>query len=350
MNFENKKIIFIHTSFVGDIILSIPLLKAINSLFKPKSITVLTTPANKEVFERFPFITDIIIYDKKNLHKNHLAFLKIIMNLRNQKYDLAFLPHRSFRSALISFLARIPMRIGFHDSNNYFIRFLYTHKIGRQLKEHEINKNLRLLTPLLGEKLHFDKELPEDFSYKIPFTEKEAKYISSLVPPLKYIIFAPCSNWDTKAWPAKNYSALANMFADLDYNIVLVASSSKNDLGTCLQIEKDVKKNLVINLAGKTSIAELSALASRANLMITNDSAPMHVGAAHNIPLIAIFGPTTKELGFYPFSTRAVTMEKDLFCRPCGLHGHKKCPNKNFECMTQIRPEEVFKKALELLS
>ena len=97
-----------------------------------------------------------------------------------------------------------------------------------------------------------------------------------------------------------------------------------------------------MNWAGETSLKELIAAISRCSVFLTNDSGPMHVAVASGIPTVAIFGPTTRELGFFPYGKGHTVIEKNLECRPCGLHGAKECPLGHFQCMRQITPDEVF--------
>ena len=92
------------------------------------------------------------------------------------------------------------------------------------------------------------------------------------------------------------------------------------------------------------------ALMKHFKLFITNDSGPMHIATAFDVPTLAIFGPTTRELGFFPYGEGHRVMEvKDLPCRPCALHGGKKCPKGHFKCMRDISPDTVFENAKEML-
>jgi heptosyltransferase II len=97
-----------------------------------------------------------------------------------------------------------------------------------------------------------------------------------------------------------------------------------------------------LNWAGQTSLRELIAVLARCDVFLTNDSGPMHIAVACHVPTVAIFGPTTKELGFFPYGPGHIVIEKNLACRPCGLHGARSCPLVHFECMKSITPDEVF--------
>ena len=103
-----------------------------------------------------------------------------------------------------------------------------------------------------------------------------------------------------------------------------------------------VAQHPYIDLCGKTSLRELATVISQCSLFITNDSGPMHIAAALQVPLVAIFGSTTKELGFTPYGTNNRIVEVNLPCRPCSSHGKKRCPKEHFKCMRDISSEAVM--------
>ena len=122
----------------------------------------------------------------------------------------------------------------------------------------------------------------------------------------------------------------------------------KNDSSEVEAVVNSMNKK-AINLAGRLSLKQLTAFIKRCQVFVTNDSGPMHIAVAGKVPVIAIFGPTTKELGFYPYGEGNVVIEKDLACRPCGLHGGNKCPLGTFTCMKLITVDEVFNAVKEKL-
>jgi len=348
-----KKILFIHTAFPGDIILAIPLLTAIDKFLHPDKLVVLSTPEGKSILKNIPFISDFIIYDKKRSDSGPAGFLKTLKRIKNfspDSFDLAIIPHRFFRSALLAFMARIKNRIGFIESRYLLTPHLYTEKISRDTHLHEIERDLMLLLPFAGRDELFC--YAKENSGVIPWSEEDEKCVSSLLCNRgfkNYIVVAPCSKWYTKAWPEEYFIKLIKMLISEGHRIVLTASPDRKDLAKCSFIEENISDKNLLNAAGKTSFCELSFLISKASLMITNDSAPMHVGASLDIPLIAIFGSTVKEFGFYPFSRSSHVIEKNLKCRPCGLHGKASCPKKHFKCMLKITPDELYQLAGNLL-
>jgi len=126
---------------------------------------------------------------------------------------------------------------------------------------------------------------------------------------------------------------------------------------TDIQTTSEVIKNTdvkVIDLTGKTTIKELPAIINKMHLFITNDSGPMHIAVGTDVAVVAIFGATTKSLGFFPYSiftdpAKATVVEKEMDCRPCGLHGPRVCPEGHFNCMKQISVDEVYNACIKLL-
>ena len=160
---------------------------------------------------------------------------------------------------------------------------------------------------------------------------------------------ATSSHWNTKKWPSEYYIELLielHSFNPKSYFLLLGTHSEKKEID---YIEKEVNKkiqnnNRLINLAGKTSIDDLKGIYPLLSLLISNDSSPIHFASSFNIPTIAIFGSTTASLGFKPLSDISLIIEnQNLDCRPCNLHGPKRCPLKHFKCMKDLKPLLVLK-------
>jgi heptosyltransferase II len=133
-----------------------------------------------------------------------------------------------------------------------------------------------------------------------------------------------------------------------EWKCKILLFGSEKDSSSVNQVVASMR-NEAINLCGKTNIKTLSFLISKCHLFITNDSGPMHLASASQIPLVAIFGPTTRELGFFPLGAKSIVVEIDLPCRPCSLHGGEKCPLGHFKCMKEISAEMVLEPARKFL-
>jgi len=324
------KIVVWQTAFLGDLILTTPLIASLKNIYKESKIYLISKPFGKDVFKNNPYLDKLIIFDK-----NKQSTLNLIKTLYKEKFDIAISPHRSHRASYSLFLARIPKRIGFDKAG---FSFLYTDKaIHRFDGTHEIIRNLSLLK--------FLPEYDETKIIDIPqifLDEEEEKYFTKFKLVEKdYIVIAPGSKWATKRWTAKGFAEVIDILSYEGQNIVLIGS--KEDEEFTEEILKKVKRN-VINLVGKTTLRETFSIIKNAKLLISNDSAPVHMAVAFNTPVIDIYGPTITDFGFYPYRNGVVVEIKDLPCRPCGLHGSDKCPISTHECMEKLTPSMVIEK------
>ncbi|OSS43024.1 ADP-heptose--lipooligosaccharide heptosyltransferase 2 [Desulfurella amilsii] len=340
-----KKFLFIQTAFLGDAILSVPIIDSLKNKYKDASITVLTTPQNKEVYTLNSNIGEIILYDKHGLENNVFSMIKKIKLLKGFGFDCVITNHPSARTALISYFSAAKLRIA---PSSVSLRFLYTNTINVEVEScpHQIDKNLALLKLLDFEDRDFIRKI------NLFFLKEDEKLINGVLEACsvndnkKIVVINPLSAWSTKRWPKEYYKELALMLEQNGYLVLLIGTQKDINIGEYI---KSNKKNIV-NLMGQTNIKELFAVISKANLLISNDSAPVHIASAYNIPTIEIYGPTSPEFGFYPLSEKNAIFEiKDLDCRPCGSHGSNSCKKSHFECMMRIRPQEVFKTAIEFL-
>jgi len=325
------------TAFLGDVVLTIPLIMATKKAFPDAYLSVMVIPSVKEVLENNPDIDEIIIYDKKGKDRSWLAFLDLVTKIKGRHFNMAILPHRSFKSALLCFLARIPRRIGFNTAAG---RFLYTDKVQyRQSTQiHEIDRNLDLLKPL-GVKdrkaaIFIDPgKVAKNYALEL-YNEYEIKATDLVIG------INPGSVWATKRYATEKYAALADRLVhELKATIIIIGSPTDAPVAGKMAHEM---RETVINLAGQNTIPQMIALMKRFNLLVTNDCGAMHIATALGVPVVVIVGATTQSLGFYPYSTKDIVVEKDLPCRPCGKHGSKYCPKKNFACMKLISVSDVY--------
>ncbi|MFN6038603.1 MAG: glycosyltransferase family 9 protein, partial [Bacteroidota bacterium] len=155
-----------------------------------------------------------------------------------------------------------------------------------------------------------------------------------------YYCIAPSSVWFTKQWPEDNWIQLCNKLK----NCKIYVLGAKSDEMLCERISNLSTNKSVVNLAGKLSMLQSAALMQKAQMNFVNDSGPLHMASAVNAPVTAIYCSTVKDFGFYPLSEKsfiAQTLE-DLNCRPCGLHGYKKCPEGHFKCGSNLKAEQVL--------
>lgn len=331
-----KNILVVQTAFLGDVVLTIPLINTLKRLCPDKKITVLTTPVGNEILKYQQAVDSVIVYDKKGTDRGWTHFLKMIDTVRCMFFDWAIVPHRSLRSALLVHAAGIPHRWGFDTSAG---RWLFTQTIAYPQHKHEVERNLAFLKPFTDV---YDTQIVFPFHRAIDTPIHQ--HLQSIAGENGTVIGVhPGSVWATKRWPIEKYAVLIQQLA-AQGNVVLVFGDT-HDHAINKYLNEHVKQNEhIINLIGKTTIQQLIAYLRYLSVYITNDSGPMHIAAALGIPVVAIFGPTTQSLGFAPYSDRAIVVEKNTIpCRPCGKHGPRCCPQRHFACMEAIKVEDVVK-------
>jgi len=334
-----KKILIIQTAFIGDVILTTPLIQGVKNAFKNTQIHVIVIPSTKNLLDKNPFVDKIIVYDKRKSDKGLKGFIRLVRQLKKEKYDIVISPHRSIRSALIARLTGAKKRIGFNTSAG---SFLYTDKINYNPNIHEIDRNLSLVD---GPETTITERQPKVF-----IDDKDIETVEQILKTEKIntknilIAVAPGSVWFTKKWPEEYFTELVNKLSAKDFTVLLIGG--KTDRDDCRRI-KAATNGLVYNLAGKLTLRESAALLSKCRLLVSNDSGAMHLAVAAETAVIAIFGPTVPAFGFYPYGEKHTIIENKLDCRPCGIHGGQKCPIGTHECMKAIKPSTVFQSVLK---
>ncbi|SMP06726.1 heptosyltransferase-2 [Desulfurobacterium pacificum] len=329
-----KKILIFQTAFLGDLILTSPLIKSVKKSFPETEVSLVVRKGFKSVFAQSPYLSEIIEFDKKGIFR-FSSFLK------SKNFDLVISPHRSHRTSLILFLSGIRRRIGFDKSG---FAFLYTDRVKHKMEKrvHEIDRNLNLLTPLKNYSLIVDNE-PE-----LPISDEEAEKTAKKFKLEKpFIVLAPGSVWKTKAWLSENFAKVGDYFYKQGFQVVIVGSNK--DAPYC-QVTEENMKGKAKNLCGKTTLREFFSIIKRASLVISNDSSPVHAAVSFNTPVVEIYGATVPDFGFFPYRNGIyVEPPIELPCRPCGIHGRKECPEKHFKCMKSITPEMVITTAESLI-
>ena len=338
-----NKIGIFQTSFIGDSVLTTPLIKKTKKLFPDTKIVVITRPQTEDIFKPLPEVSEVILNDKRGWNKI-AGVWKTARAIKKSGIDILLVPHRSFRSALVAWLSGVPIRIGFTSSEGWF---LYTKTVPFSWMIHDAERNLSFLQGIAKEQFGGEK-------LSMSFTPSAEENVARLLKDFnlegkKLVGVHAGSAWPTKCWPMEYFVELiSKLQTELGVQVVLVGGGKQDtDLGEKIC---QLAKGHAASLCGKTSLADLMALMKHLSLFITNDSGPMHIATAFDVPTLAIFGPTTRELGFFPYGQGHRVMEvKNLECRPCALHGGKKCPLGHFKCMKDITPDEVFKNAKEML-
>ncbi|MGA1862843.1 glycosyltransferase family 9 protein [Deferribacter thermophilus] len=340
-------ILVFNPSFIGDSILTTPLCKALKKLYPDSRIFFCVRPESTQLFDNLKFIDKVISFDKRGEEKGLKGVKSFVKKINSEtKIDLLISAHKSLRSTLTCYLIKAKKSVGFKEAA---LSFLYNLTVNRDMSLHEVERNLMLLQPVVN---NFSlKEIKTiagkpEISYSLQMFNNIKNFLEITFPNKKYIGIAPGSVWPTKMWPAEYYAKLIDLLPD---NCIPIVFGAKSEVAVVEEIKKSVKKHF-IDLSGKTNLLELSTWIRALDLLVSNDSAPLHMAVSHNVPVVAIFGPTVKSLGFYPYDEKSIVVEvENLYCRPCGLHGGKKCPEKHFRCMRDIKPQTVLESILRFI-
>lgn len=318
------RVLVIQTAFLGDVVLTTPLLAALAARHGP--VDVVTIPAAAPLLATHPAVRQVIPFDKNGVDRGWIGGYRMARRLRRQDYARVYLPHRSWRSGLLTLIAGIPERIGFADGAWY----LYTETRPRPASGHEADRLLALAA--VGET---GSGPPVDLALA------EADYLAADewlarhgVSP-GFIALAPGSIWGTKRWPY--YAELA---ARLEAQVVAVGAAEDRALG---EEVVQAAPGRAWNASGELTLRASAALIARSRVLVTNDSAPLHLATAVGTPIVAIFGPTVPAFGFGPRRARDRIVEhQHLTCRPCSPHGPQRCPLGHHRCMRELALDTVL--------
>jgi heptosyltransferase II len=337
----SDRILVIHTAFIGDLVLAAGFFAALRKDHPKSEILFLTTKAGAEVYQPNPWNLRIEVYDKRKSDSGIDGFFRTAKKLRTFAPQITYCIHRSLRSALLAKIAGGYL-VGFQESAG---SFLFQKKVSRVNRLFEAEKNISLL------------EKSEKFYPKLYSSESDRASVKQLLQGKEsFVVINPSSVWATKRWPAERYGELAwRLQSELGIESVIVGSAEDVEVvDRMLQSFKKLAKSadtLPLNLAGKTSLGQLKAVLEKSQLVISNDSSPLHIGLAMGKKAVAVFGPTTRSLGFFPYAPEGMAKAVEhsgLNCRPCGLHGHHKCPLHHFRCMLEIEVDQVFREVKDL--
>lgn len=333
------KILLVQTSFLGDTILSTPVISGIKKVYPASELWIMTTPVSAHLVKRDPLLSGVIEYDKRNRESGLSGLLRMARRLKAMRFDRVYSLHRSYRTSLLLWLARIPCRIGCHDAK---LVGLYHETRDRNFSEHDVLRNLSILAGEL-DLASFDQEMrlfaPAADEIKPDLREQIAK-------AAPYAVIAPGSVWKTKMWSSEGFRSVAAYLRQQGYQVVLTGAAT--DEPACRTVSRDLD---LIDLAGKSDISDAMYVVSHANLVVCNDSMTLHMASAFKIPNVAVFCATSPQFGYGPWKNRAIVVEKqDLACKPCRPHGSMKCPEETDACMNELPPEQVIAAIPKVLS
>ncbi len=338
--FNVKRVLVIKLSALGDLILSIPALKAIRKKFPaPSQITCITSKPLAALLVNCPHIDQLLVYDYNGRDKGWLSLIRIGRHLRGKNFDLSIDLQNNRKSHILSMLAFSPRRYGYKNGK---FSFLLSHK-ARQDKfilgpvEHQF-RILKMLDIELKDKKIELWPSKDDQQYIDAFLESEWVNKEQI---LVGIHIGSSKRWVTKRWPLEYVGKICENLGLKDIRAVLTGEDI--DAREFKALQESTKKSRPIIACGKTTINQLCCLIKRCNVFIAGDTAPLHIASGVGAPIIALFGPTDPRRHL-PSSENIALLNAELACQPCYK---SKCAS--IECMKQISVEKVEEAIFKLL-
>lgn len=333
------KILVIRFSSLGDLVLLTPFLKAVKGGCPDGEVHLVCKEQYAELFKENRNIDCLFTIRDGKLGE----LIRLFGRLRRERFDTIIDAHNVIRSNLLYRMLNAPRKFQLHKDQ---LKKTLLIKRKRNLFDNVIPLSTRYLE--LADRLGMPIR---DTATELMIPGEAAERIKTIVEeaglggkPL--IAISPGARWETKRWPLAMYTDLVIELAELGHGIVLIGSV--DDAESAKAIVEGAEAQ-ALNLVGKCSILETAAALKHCSVLVTNDSAPLHIAEAVGTPVIALFGPTVREFGYFPRLPRSIALEIPLDCRPCSRNGSRPCPLGTKECLTGITPEQVAESVRTIL-
>lgn len=325
-----NKILVVNVNWLGDAVFSSAVFKELKHTYPRARISCLCVPRVRDVLQYCPYVDEMIVYDERGEHRFPWTKLALIAQLRGQRFDAAFLLHRSMTRSLLVFLAGIPLRIGYGKAKG-----LLTHPVDRDDQEiHRADFYLKVLEGF-GIRVH-------DRTCELRLEARDAASLDLILAKNgiggkdEFVVVNTGGNWELKRWSAVAFASLARRLWQ-DLHLRSVFSGAQKDKEACQRIASQAGVDSVV-LAGETSLGESLALYKRAAAVISADSGPLHLASSVGADVIAIFGPTRPEITGPRGHGRSQVLFKEIGCNKAPCY-HLTCGNN--VCMQSVTVDDV---------
>ncbi len=323
-----QRILIIKPSAIGDIVHALPVLALLRNRWPDARISWLVTPVCSGLLDNHPLLDESILFDRKGYATSWRSpstakrFLAFTQNLRERAFDLVIDLQGLFRSAWLARATRAPIRIGFANARELAWMF-YTHRVAIDtMEQHAVDRYLKIAAALGC--------LSETVEFPLVMDDSDHRHIDALLPDrAPFAVLLPGANWATKRWPIEHFAELIEpLRARFGLSAVVAGGPDAAALASRLPG--------ATNLAGQTTLRQLTALLDRASVVIANDTGPMHIAAALGRPLVTMFGPTNP-VRTGPYRRMESVVGVDIPCRPCYSRA---CSHTS--CMKWLKAESVL--------
>jgi heptosyltransferase-2 len=332
-----SKILAVRLSSLGDVVLTQPVVTALASA--GHSVDFLTKPEYRALAEMFPGVAQVIT-SPDNLARDYALILDWHHTLRARSWISRLRPTKTISYSKHSLARRLLVRPGG--------RPMFWNAWPRLEANASVTDWYAQTAAQAGIAIKLNApQLNVPAAAQQAARELLARSGQSAAEP--WVAMSPGAKWPTKQWPLESYAALtAKLEEELGLRTVFLGATA--DAGVC-QAARILAGGRALSLAGQTSIPVLAALLAQTRLLVCNDSGPMHLGVAAGTRVLAFFGPTVREFGFAPpASPRVRVLSRELSCRPCSVHGSRRCPLGHHDCLKKIATAEAWDVSKELLN
>lgn len=326
---------------LGNVVMTLPSVKALRKKYPKAKITYVTNIQNKGVLEYVKDVDEVLYFGMKGFFNSIFSYLRLISYIRKQKFDIAVDFEQFARApAIFLFLSNIKYRIGFNTPTLKVLdRDLYTKTV--PLTRQHMVEGFSDVVGLLG--LNIEK--------KLPTLETDSKFTNRIKSEVKRFRYSKIvgihpgtgPNADVRRWPKDRFAKLCDELIEKKNSLIVFTAGSKSEVESVNDIIMLMKqKRNILNMAGKTSVHELVSLISLCDHYISSDTGPIHIAAAQNVHCIGLYGPNTPDI-YGPYTNNKTIFYARLHCSPCMTNLNlKETKCKNNLCMQKISVAEVF--------
>lgn len=337
-----NRILIVNVNWIGDVLFSTPAIRAIRKRYPGAYIACMVVPRCRQALELNPHLDELIIYDEKKEYKGLGGKLRLISALKARRFETVFLFHRSLTRTLMVALSGIKERVGIYNPKR---GFLLTKKVEPQESDaHKVEQFLNIVKinniPPSGKNMElFISEEDEAFA-------REYLRLQGVKEDRPVIVLNPGGNWNLKRWPDENFARLGDRLAELFGAQILITGAEKDiELGDAIA---GMMKHKPAVACGKTTLRQLAAILKRADLVVSNDSGPMHIAVSQGAKTIALFGPTDPKVTGPYGEGKYIVIQKPSAKSDCKVPCYNlRCENN--VCMKAISVEDVVKEAAKML-
>ena len=345
LNVDDPSILVVRFSSIGDVLLTTPVLRAIRQRWPGARISFLTRQRFAPLLQQNPHVDELITLEEG---AGLSELVSLGRSLASRKWHLLADFHSSLRSRVIRRLIPADFTAVYAKSHLKRSLLIYTRLDFYGPEPPAVPQRYAACLAPFGVSLD---QGPCELHLEEADRSPAQRQIAERWPDSTGILaVAPGSAWQTKRWPAERFAHSAAELAG-KHGLKVILLGSEKDLEACGQVEKNLGPENCLNLAGRLSLRGSAAAVEKSGILLTNDTGLMHIATAVGTPVVAVFGCTTRHLGYFPYRAgKAKVIETSLFCRPCTHNGRKRCPLGHFRCMGDIGVERIVEAAEGLLA